>query len=236
MMSTEEIELFEVQKLANALRGIEAKISKKQFEDLRQLYGLKQGMPFEIDQLNRPQGPTIHSCKMVGSALTKYLGDGPKYGMSWTGYVNELGNWSMRENIREALNLLGWFGPSLIDKTKAKNSSDLPELPLPLGNENPEERVSPTKQRERDDEVRDWVLSTAKGICECCGQKAPFESDNGLPYLEVHHVRHLANGGSDTISNAVALCPNCHRELHHGKRKSEEVENLYASIPRLKRE
>ncbi|MBP6603727.1 MAG: HNH endonuclease [Verrucomicrobiales bacterium] len=25
------------------------------------------------------------------------------------------------------------------------------------------------------------------------------------------------SGGEDTINNAAALCPNCHREVHHGK-------------------
>ncbi len=42
-----------------------------------------------------------------------------------------------------------------------------------------------------------------------------FEREDGSP-LEVHHVIRLADGGSDTINNSVALCPNCHRELHFG--------------------
>ena len=42
----------------------------------------------------------------------------------------------------------------------------------------------------------------------------PFLKINGARYLEVHHLKRLADGGSDTIENAVAVCPNCHRELH----------------------
>ncbi|MCH9003886.1 MAG: HNH endonuclease [Proteobacteria bacterium] len=34
------------------------------------------------------------------------------------------------------------------------------------------------------------------------------------PYLECHHVKRLADGGDDAISNAVALCANCHRRMH----------------------
>ncbi|HXU34436.1 MAG TPA: HNH endonuclease [Thermoanaerobaculia bacterium] len=34
--------------------------------------------------------------------------------------------------------------------------------------------------------------------------------------MEVHHRIRLAYGGEDTVENAVALCPNCHREAHHG--------------------
>ncbi|WP_444959398.1 HNH endonuclease [Microbulbifer sp. ZKSA002] len=40
----------------------------------------------------------------------------------------------------------------------------------------------------------------------------------GEPFLEVHHLRRLADNGSVTITNAVALCPNCHREFHYGKK------------------
>lgn len=32
--------------------------------------------------------------------------------------------------------------------------------------------------------------------------------------MEEHHVIRLADGGSDSIDNAVALCPNCHRKIH----------------------
>ena len=42
--------------------------------------------------------------------------------------------------------------------------------------------------------------------------EAPFIKENGAPFLEIHHLKRLADGGSDTISNTVAICPNCHRE------------------------
>lgn len=61
------------------------------------------------------------------------------------------------------------------------------------------------------------VLRRADGFCERCGQKAPFlRRTDGSPYLEVHHTRPLSQGGKDTTDNATALCPNCHREVHHG--------------------
>lgn len=58
----------------------------------------------------------------------------------------------------------------------------------------------------------------AKGICERCRKPAPFIRDNdNSPYLEVHHKIPLADGGDDTVENAIALCPNCHRQAHYGK-------------------
>lgn len=61
------------------------------------------------------------------------------------------------------------------------------------------------------------VLVRADGVCEECKQPAPFlrKKDNS-PYLEVHHRIPLASGGDDTVDNAVALCPNCHRKMHFG--------------------
>ena len=57
----------------------------------------------------------------------------------------------------------------------------------------------------------------ANGICQDCGQPAPFVSKiTNEPYLEVHHICSLSEGGKDTIENVVALCPNCHRKRHYG--------------------
>lgn len=61
------------------------------------------------------------------------------------------------------------------------------------------------------------VLERAGGLCEGCNKKAPFlKAKDKTPYLEVHHIIQLAHGGYDTVDNAIALCPNCHREKHYG--------------------
>lgn len=69
----------------------------------------------------------------------------------------------------------------------------------------------------RNPDVVAEVLLRAGDTCEGCARPAPFlRLSNGLPYLEVHHRHRLADGGPDTVANAIALCPNCHREAHHG--------------------
>nr|WKF58247.1 hypothetical protein HUO10_002745 [Paraburkholderia busanensis] len=60
------------------------------------------------------------------------------------------------------------------------------------------------------------VLARAGGKCEICQRDAPFVRRDGRPYLEVHHVVQLAEGGDDTTENAIATCPNCHRRAHYG--------------------
>jgi len=63
------------------------------------------------------------------------------------------------------------------------------------------------------------VLDRANGVCEKCKKTAPFLRDNDrTPYLEVHHIISLADNGDDTVENTIALCPNCHRQAHYGKK------------------
>lgn len=68
----------------------------------------------------------------------------------------------------------------------------------------------------RNPDVVAEVLFRASGYCEYCKNPAPFirRADNS-PYLEVHHIIPLAEDGEDTVVNAVALCPNCHRRAHY---------------------
>ena len=69
----------------------------------------------------------------------------------------------------------------------------------------------------RNPDVIAEVLERASGKCEYCNKPAPFKrASDGTPYLEVHHEIFLSQGGDDSVDNAVALCPNCHKEAHFG--------------------
>jgi 5-methylcytosine-specific restriction protein A len=85
----------------------------------------------------------------------------------------------------------------------------------------------------RDPAVVAWVRAQALGKCEKCGDPAPFSTPSGQPFLEVHHVRRLADGGSDTVTNAVAVCPNCHRRCHFAADPEAERVDLYVRVTRL---
>lgn len=68
----------------------------------------------------------------------------------------------------------------------------------------------------RDPAVRRRVLARANGRCEWCGMLGFLTSKNEI-YLETHHIIPLSEGGADTDSNVVAICPNHHREAHFAK-------------------
>ncbi|WP_237884094.1 HNH endonuclease [Pseudomonas sp. PGPR40] len=129
----------------------------------------------------------------------------------------------------------GESAPTSNHETLISRASKLQKKGLkiePSGNSNPQQVVTTTTSYVRDPKVRAWVAELAKGICEGCGQKAPFEVD-GLPFLEVHHVKHLAQKGSDSIANAVALCPNCHRRCHLASDREAFTLSLYEKVGRL---
>jgi len=67
---------------------------------------------------------------------------------------------------------------------------------------------------ERDQYIVENAKRRAKGKCDLCSSPAPFNGKDGDAYLETHHIIWLAKGGEDSISNTVALCPNCHRRMH----------------------
>ena len=134
----------------------------------------------------------------------------------------------------------------LLAKVESRPPSDLAEFESkvsqarksskrtkPKGNDKPDVTHSMRQSYTRDSEVKGWVLREAKGVCEACGENAPFVNHADEPFLEVHHVVTLADGGPDTIENAVAICPNCHRALHYAVDKDKRTENLYSKISRL---
>lgn len=107
-------------------------------------------------------------------------------------------------------------------------------LTKPAGNEHPKQCEVTCTSYFRDPWVKAWVLQNAKGTCEACSSLAPFKRNDGSAYLEVHHVLPLAEGGSDTVENTIAVCPNCHRELHFGNNKKELKGSVIEKTARLK--
>ena len=106
--------------------------------------------------------------------------------------------------------------------------------PPPVGSDDVKRGVGTVTRYVRDPKVVAWVLLKSDGHCEVCDEEAPFLTIDGTPFLEVHHVRPLAEGGPDKTDNAVAACPNCHRRLHVGADRDALRLATVSKIARLK--
>jgi len=114
--------------------------------------------------------------------------------------------------------------------SKLRNSID---SIAPSGSLYPQKNEVKTVAYNRDPNIAAWLLKNSEGKCESCGNTSPFKKSDGLFYLEIHHLKRLADGGSDTLNNAIAVCPNCHREFHYGEDRGLKLRDAYKRIRRL---
>lgn len=101
-----------------------------------------------------------------------------------------------------------------VQKIKKFSLKELEEKARQTQSSNPSRRYTISQTYERNPYVTEFAKRRANGVCELCNQVAPFTNKQNEPYLETHHIEWLSNGGSDTIENTVALCPNCHKKMH----------------------
>ena len=78
-------------------------------------------------------------------------------------------------------------------------------------------QASGSSKYRRAQPIKRYAKERADGVCEACGERAPFNDESGEPYLEIHHVDELGKGGKDHPGKVVALCPTCHKRVHHGE-------------------
>lgn len=93
--------------------------------------------------------------------------------------------------------------------------------------------ASTTSSYVRDKYIKLYAKRRANGFCQLCEEPAPFLDAHGEPFLEVHHVIWLADGGEDSIDNTVALCPNCHTKMHELDLEEDVQKLLYLASQRL---
>jgi RNA polymerase-interacting CarD/CdnL/TRCF family regulator len=123
-----------------------------------------------------------------------------------------------RENEVGLLNFAEYLQIEKDELNKAKILSRKERLEiLDKSNKEPAQTIIKQKVFLRNQYVIAEVLFRANGLCERCKNSAPFLKNDGTPFLEVHHKIPLSEGGYDTVENAIALCPNCHRHAHYGK-------------------
>jgi 5-methylcytosine-specific restriction endonuclease McrA len=95
----------------------------------------------------------------------------------------------------------------------------------------PERKKVETSTYNRNHAIVVYVQERSGFKCEVdsCNYQG-FEKEDGTKFIEVHHLIQLSENGEDSIDNAVAVCPNCHRLLHYGKDRKSLREVLKTKI------
>jgi len=125
----------------------------------------------------------------------------------WELYQDQQGKWCYRQVKSE-------FEEAV--ESAAKLPSSTRERILATESKTPVLTEVTTRVYKRSPYVVAEVLLRANGKCQSCRCDAPFLKEDGTPFLEVHHIEWLSKGGEDSVENAIALCPNCHRQAHYG--------------------
>lgn len=123
--------------------------------------------------------------------------------------ANNKSEWARR--TRELRTEFGW--------PIASKHSGRPDLPISMYILE-EDRQAPEHDRMIKESVRRKVLMRDKHTCQDCGWHHGVWNESDPRHLEVHHIKHHADGGSNTASNLVTLCHVCHDERHSKKKKS----------------
>jgi len=103
--------------------------------------------------------------------------------------------------------------PDLLRKTHSLDTLRQKAVADSAQKRTPKERKASYRYRSR--AIKLYVLKRADGVCEGCGKPAPFMTISGKPYLEVHHIDRLSDGGADHPEAVVGICPNCHSRAHY---------------------
>jgi len=62
-------------------------------------------------------------------------------------------------------------------------------------------------------------ISAVGSRCEKCGER-------DIAVLDLHHIKPVSEGGSDTPSNLIVLCASCHRRVHGGSLTTKELRRI----------
>lgn len=166
-----------------------------------------------------------------GAWQVTYVGEFEYNDHWWTRLPDRNGN--MRDAVRFELVPVGGLTMEIESDIEGMSVEELYELAEKSvsGEDGTSKSTTATRNRlPRSDAVRRYALQIAKGVCQGCGEDAPFLGEGGEPFLEVHHLHRRGDGGPDHPDNVIALCPNCHRRVHHGQNGEKFNQQLIRKV------
>ena len=146
---------------------------------------------------------------------------------------NAIGNNMYSVGLNHFVDFLGLeVGGDAAAVPKVLTNNDLVKLDAPI--DKPVRAPKVVYGWNRDRVIVEQVLKADKRQCEIdANHKTFITRRNDEPYLEGHHLirmehqEHFAKS-LDVYANIIGLCPNCHRQLHFGKK--DEIRDILKPI------
>ena len=132
---------------------------------------------------------------------------------------NDFTNFVNKDNIYEVVTT------NSMTQSSTYEASYIPEL-------KPEKILGEKNSYRRDNEKAKKSIVLANYKCELDDNHQTFNTINGKPYMEAHHLIPLSTQdyfeySLDVDANIVCLCPTCHRKLHYGNSIRDDLKKLY---------
>lgn len=185
---------------------------KKRYMTLKFLYRIEEVFPI-MEELKEKGIKLVRKQMQISDKVLKYFEECEKADRNAQRFDEQIpadiphNHWS----------IVGFDEEELQEKeeneAKGLSDSQLFEKAKEYGSSKSKGRISTTSSYVRNTYIAEASKRRANGLCQLCGQPAPFKDKNGNPYLESHHIIWLSEGGADTLENTAALCPNCHKKM-----------------------
>lgn len=150
---------------------------------------------------------------------------------------NAVGNNMYSVGLNHFVDFLGLeVGGDAAAVPKVLTNDDLEKLDAPIAK--PAKAPKVVYGWNRDRVIVEQVLRADKYLCEIDAHHKTFVTRrNDQLYLEGHHLIPLScqnkfDKSLDVYANIIGLCPNCHRQLHFGKKN--EVRNILKGLYNLR--
>jgi 5-methylcytosine-specific restriction protein A len=161
-----------------------------------------------LDSLDRGDGTAFPVYEKVGSNQYNYLGDFSPIESTYSELDSNNPGYKV---YRFRLRLADEVTSSPVDRDvigrdfSADTTDGLP----------PDRRAFVRSIIARNKTLAESVKREASYRCERCGSTTPWMTNAGKPYVEVHHIIPLGDDGFDSLVNMIAVCSDCHKQLHY---------------------
>ena len=123
--------------------------------------------------------------------------------------------------------------PRRIFSLKYLSDGDLEQRALMYAKEHLPPKVRRTTARTRSKIIHEWIYVERRAFVKDAARRHPFFGRMAPRIWEPHHTQRVADEGPDHPATIIALCPTCHKRVHHAQDRLTYNRKLMAKLPRI---